>query len=211
MSERSPDDYVSDIEFTRAECDAVGATYLTDAPAVDQETAAISSQTTTGTCVFQTLRQKLIGEMFVLLYGSNVTRVTDDPEVLELKVPQDSPTSVDQTFETLKYGAATMYGTNGYWRGMTEETRIMEVVFFDSPDNSLSRRLINTVERLGEELSPAPGASDRPGEYVMLATVIDIESSSIEPDETQGSFPSEQMEQRLDGVFPLPPKGDERL
>ena len=201
-----PRELTTDLELTPTECATLHGTFVEDADTLAQRPAKVAEEDYGGACVFETERHRLIGEIFHLLYSENVERDRAQPQALVIKVPQDSATSVDQSFEVLKNAAITTWGTTGYWQGMQEDTEVMEILFYDSPDNNVAQRLVNNAEKLGELMSPevGPDAGSRPGEYVLLASVEDIEQTSITPEETESSFPSEQTKSRLEGVFPLP-------
>lgn len=205
----TPTELTTDLELTPTECATLHATFVEDANTLADQPTTVAEEDYGGTCVFDSERHRLIGEMFHLLYSENVERDRAQPQALVIKVPQDSATSVDQTFEVLKNAAITTWGTTGYWQGMQEDTQVMEILFYDSPNGNVAQRLVNNAEKVGEMFSPevGPDAGSRPGEYVLLATVEDIDQTSITPEETESSFPSEQTRERLEGVFPLPGSG----
>lgn len=205
----TPAELTTDLELTPTECATLHATFVEDANTLADQPTTVAEEDYGGTCVFDSERHRLIGEMFHLLYSENVERDRAQPQALVIKVPQDSATSVDQTFEVLKNAAITTWGTTGYWQGMQEDTQVMEILFYDSPNGNVAQRLVNNAEKVGEMFSPevGPDAGSRPGEYVLLATVEDIDQTSITPEETESSFPSEQTRERLEGVFPLPGSG----
>lgn len=197
-----PNEHQSDLEFTRKECAVLHGTWASEADTVEQKPDKIAEEQVAGECHFKSRRHLLVGEMFHLLYSENVVRDPSQPQALVIKVPQDSPTSVDETFDVLKSAAITTWGTTGYWQGQREDTRVYEILFYDNPTGDVSQRLVNVAEDLGERLSPevGPGAGDRPGEFVLLATVEDIEATSITPPETESSFPSESAQFQLGRV-----------
>jgi len=205
-----PNELASDLELTPTECATLHATFVEDADTVADQPAAVAEEDYAGTCVFDSERHRLIGEMFHLLYSENVERDRAQPQALVIKVPQDSATSVDQSFEVLKNAAITTWGTTGYWQGMPEDTQVMEILFYDSDNGNVSQRLLNVAEELGEKFSPETGrfAGDRPGEYVLLASIDEIEGTSITAEDTESSFPSIQTQYNLQDVFPMPGSND---
>lgn len=200
----------SDLEITQQECQALHAEYMNFADTQADKPAVVAEEIKAGECVFTTERHRLIGEMFHLLFSENVSRNISEPTVLTIKVPQDSPTTVDESFEVLKNAAVTTWGTTGYWQGMEEDTQVMEILFYDSDNGNVSQRLLNVAEELGEKFSPETGrfAGDRPGEYVLLASIDEIEGTSITAEDTESSFPSFQTQYNLQDVFPMPGSND---
>lgn len=202
----TPSDLTSDLEFTTEECATLHGTFVSDADTVEDRPDAIAEEQIAGECVFDSRRHRLVGELFHLLYSENVERDNAQPRVLVLHVVQDSPTTVDQTFEVLKFGAMTKWGTTGFYQDNTEDTQIFEILFYDNATGDVSQRILNAAEEAGELLSPSTPAvdADRAGEFVQLARIEDVEGTTITPPETESSFPSETAKRRLDDVFPLP-------
>lgn len=200
------DGELSDLEFTQQECNTLHGKWMSDADAVATRSDRISEERTAGECQFVNDRHRLIGEMFHLLYSDNVDRDPDQPKALVIKVPRDSATSVDETFDVLRNAAATTWGTTGFWQGMQEDTEVFEVLFYDSGAGDVGRRLVKVAEKLGEKYSPevGPDAGSRPGEFVLLATIEDIERTSITPTETESSFPSDEAAFNLGRAPVLP-------
>ena len=196
--------YVSDLEFNQQECIALQAQWRDDADTLDEDPTSFVSGRIPGECRFTSKRHRLVGDMFGLLFSENIDR-DDDPKALVITVPQDSPTTVDESFKPLEYGAATRFGATGFWQGMTEDNYLYEILFYDSPDGGVSDRLVSTAQELGEQFSPTPSRTDddRPGEYVLLATIEDIENTSLEVADTESAFPSEQLRNNMRNISAL--------
>lgn len=199
-----PPEFTAEYNIPHAECVTLHGKPVAYDDELDVPPEDVENYDISGTCVFKTIRHRLIGEIFHLLYSDRIRRVSDAPKYITIIVPQDSDTTVNQSFSPLQEGALTKWGATGFWRDEVEDDLIYSILFYDSPTGMVSTKLLEKVETLGEEHSPGltDDGDEREGEYTMFATIEDVDATTLTKSETVGSFPSQATLEELENIFP---------